>query len=264
MPVAFSQETITQQWSAALLRASLTTKLVALGFSQEAGTSGNELHFSIDAPLTSAPKDRAYIRIIVDQSSATNIKVQAWGGDGYSANSLQNQWPIFADAIGNPVNIGYGSNENFPVKICTFKSNEIALVSGIKADNNVGAFNIGFFFPATKADWWDNNAVFAFTPNDGSCYKFRSPAIVPYHVTYSDINVGSDQGASNVNVGGSRDLEKRLKLNQTVGNRNIIGQTSADFGLLGAGNLPPLNQSQIDGEFWVNLNSNCSVSLRIA
>jgi len=79
MPVAFTQETITQQWSAALLRAAITTKILSMGgWVQDAGTSGSELHFSIDAPLTSAPKDRAYLRLLVEQSTATNIKIQAW------------------------------------------------------------------------------------------------------------------------------------------------------------------------------------------
>ncbi len=265
MPVALTQETITQQWTAALLRAAITTKIIAMGgWTQEAGTSGNELHFSIDAPLTSAPKDRAYLRVSVENSTTTNIKIQAWGGDGYSANTLQNQWPIFSDSLGNSANIAYGSGENFPIKICTFKSPEIALISGVRADSNQGLFNVGFFFPMTKADWWDNNSVFGFTPSDSVCSKLRSPLIVPFHNNYSDVNIGIDQGPTNINIGGGRDLHKRLILNQSQGNRNTIGQTSADFGILGAGGLSPLSQTQIDGETWVNLNSSCSVAIRIS
>ncbi|MFB2833487.1 hypothetical protein [Floridanema evergladense] len=260
MPVAFTQEIIPQQWNAALLRSSITNKMIALGYLNES-TSENDMYFSFDLP-TAAPKDKGYLRINVSQPSGTSIKIQQWFSDAYTTNNLVNSVSSFSDTTGNSVSIGYGSNENFPIKFCTFKSPEIALLAVIRSDNNASNFNLGFVFPSVRPSWWDNNSLYGFcgAGNDYSILK----SCIANQINNNSIDISYFlQSAPNViNPGGTRDLIRRIILSSCTGGI-IVGATTTDIGIIGASGIPPLTQIQDSNQVWVNLKTNNSMAIRI-
>jgi hypothetical protein len=265
MPVAYSSEIINDTWNADKYRAILNSKLIAIGYRQEA-LSGNEAVFSIDAPLSQNPKDRAFIKYLVEQPSGNNIKIQAWQGDGNSGLSLTpNTIGISTDAnFNNAVNVNYNSNENFQIRWVTFKSDEIALVSTCRTDNNTALMSLGFLFPMTKPTWWPDTCLYAFAPNAGDIGRFRVLPGNPMNPAQHDILFNPESFPSNPNPGGTRDPLKRLVLCSTIGNA-ICGQTSSDFGIIAAGGLPHLHQHSIDGQTWISIRGgNWSLVLRVA
>lgn len=254
MPVAFEQETISQIWTAAQLRATFATKLPLLGFTQEYA-SGDDLIFSVDAP-TIAPKDRAYLRINCSQPTGNQIKIQSWAGDGYSAGNLVNISPLYTDTISGSATISYTSGESFPLKVCTFKSAEIAWIGGFRSDNSSGLFNLGFLFPSVKPSDWPNSSLYAFHPSNLNANRLRLPLVNPVHSNYSDLTFGTETGLSGINNGGTRDLIKRLVLINESGARQVCAATSTDFALIAASGLPIFSQNNFDGQVYVNLTNN--------
>lgn len=259
MPVAFTQEVISNQWTAASMRNIITNKMVGLGYLSE-GVSGDDLFFSFDLP-TAAPKDKGYIRLNITNSTATNIKIQQWFSDSYTSNNLINPTSSFTDSVGGAAIIGYSSNESFPIKFCTFKSSEIALLSLIRNDNFSGLATIGFIFPSIKATWWDNNAIYGFCGTDPTMTNLRSYGVNPMQPTYVELNLSSNLPRL-INPGGSRDLIRRILLiANNVG--YVVGATTTDLGILGADGLTPLTQSQDNNQTWVNIRGGSSLAIRI-
>lgn len=260
MPVAFTQEIINQPWTATLLRNTITTKLISLGYAQE-GISGDDLFFSIDAPLSGAPKDRAFLRVNVTNNTATNIKIQTWFGDGYAANALVNSTVGFGDTHSGPANIGYSSNESFPIRFVTFLSPEIAWLGLVRNDNNAGLANIGFVFPSVKPTWWNNASLYAFAPNSPDAVRLRCNVINPFSAAVGEISFLAEYAVTAINPGGTRDLIRRLILSSNTG--IIVGATTSDLGVLAATGLSPFSQLIADGQTWVNCRTTHSLAVRI-
>lgn len=265
MPVQFSSEIINDTWDAAKYRAALNSKLISIGYRQEAA-SGNEAVFSWDAPLSASPKDRAFLKYQIDQPTGTNIKIQLWQGDGVSGLTLTpNTIGISSDAnFNNAVNINYTSNENFPIRWVTFKSEEIAMVEAVRTDNNTGLMSAGFICPAVKPSWWNNNSLYSFAPNSNDINRFRVLPGNPLSPSQHEILFNPESFPTNLNPGGTRDLLKRLALCSATGG-GIVGLTSSDFGIIAANGLTPLSQMTLDGQTWVNVRTgNWSLAMRIA
>ncbi|MFB2980865.1 hypothetical protein [Microseira sp. BLCC-F43] len=265
MPVAFTSEIVNDTWDAAKYRAALNSKLISIGFRQETA-SGNEAVFSINAPSSEAPKDRSYLKYLVEQPSATNIKIQLWQGDGNNGLTLTpNTIGISSDAIFNTaVNINYSHNENFQIRWVTFKSDEIALVCACRSDNNTALMSLGFIFPAIKPTWWGSTSLYAFAPNGGDIGRFRVLPGNPMNPSQHDVLFNAESFPVNANPGGTRDTLKRLILSSSTGNA-ICGQTSSDLGIIAAGGLPHLHQHSIDGQTWITVRGgNWSFAVRIA
>lgn len=206
MPVAYTSEIINDTWNADKYRAILNSRLISIGYRQES-LSGNEAVFSIDAPLSVAPKDRAFLKYLVEQPSGNNIKIQTWQGDGNSGLSLTpNTIGISSDAnFNNAVNLNYGSNENFQIRWVTFRSEEIALVSSCRTDNNTALMSVGFIFPAMKPSWWPNSSLYAFAPNSADVGRFRVLPGNPLFPLHHDILFNPEAFPANPNPGGTRD-----------------------------------------------------------
>ena len=255
MPVAFTSEIINDVWDATKYRAMLTSKLISIGYTQES-TSGNEAVFSWDAPLSSSPKDKAYLKYLIDQPTGTTIKIQLWQGDGSSGVTLTpNTIGISSDnTFNNAVSVNYGSNENFPIKWITFKSQEIALVCTVRPDNNVGLCSAGFICPAIKPSWWPTTSLYSFAPNGADIARFRILPGNPLSPNYSDASFNPEYFPLNQNPGGTRDLLKRITLCSATSG-GIIGMTSSDFGILASNGLNPLSQVTLDQQIWVNIRS---------
>ncbi|MFB2983394.1 hypothetical protein [Microseira sp. BLCC-F43] len=88
MPVGFKEEIVADNWNADKFRSALVSRLINVGYSQVVA-AGNDLIFSIKAPNSSTQKDSALLRLLVEQSSGTNIKTQVWQGDEVNGNNLQ-------------------------------------------------------------------------------------------------------------------------------------------------------------------------------
>ncbi|GET42993.1 hypothetical protein [Microseira wollei] len=265
IPVQFSSEIINEIWDAVKYRAVLNSKLISIGYRQEAA-SGNEAVFSWDAPLSASPKDRAFLKYLVEQPSATNIKVQLWQGDGVSRTTLTpNTIGISRDAnFNNAVNINYSSNENFPIRWATFQSQEMAMVVAVRPDNNAGLCSAGFLCPAVKPTWWSNNSLYAFAPNGNDISRFRVLPGNPLSPNQQDIVFNPELFPTNFNPGGTRDLLKRLALCSSTQSW-VVGFTSSDFGIIASNGLNSLSQLTIDGQTWVNVRTNAwSFAVRIA
>ena len=253
MPVQFSSEILNDTWDATKYRATLNSKLISIGYRQEA-SSGNEAVFSWDAPLSASPKDRAFLKYQIDQPSGTSIKVQLWQGDGVSGLTLTpNTIGISSDVnFNNAVNVNYNSNENFPIRWVTFKSEEVAMVVAVRPDNNAGLMSAGFICPAVKPSWWNNNSLYSFAPNGNDISRFRVLPGNPLSPSHHDIGFNPEFFPTNPNPGGTRDPLKRLVLCSATSG-GICGQTSSDFGIIAANGLPPLFQNSIDGQQWINV-----------
>ncbi len=260
MPVAFTQEIISQQWNAALLRSVVTNKMIALGYLSE-GATGDDLFFSLDVPTT-APKDKGFIRLNIGNNTATNIRMQQWFSDSYTANALTNPVISFNDAVSGSANIGYGSNEIFPIRFCTFKSSEIAALSLMRSDNNAGLATVGFLFPSVRASWWDNNSMYAFCGGDATFNSLRCYAVNQLSNGQVDLTFQPASAPSNINPGGTRDLIRRIIVSAS-GSGIVVGASSTDLGVIGAANLNALTQIQDQGQTWVNIRSGSSLAVRI-
>lgn len=251
MPVAFTSEIISDTWDAAKFRSILSSKLIGIGYRQE-NASGAELIFSWDAPLSPAPKDRAFLRVLTENPNATTIKIQAWQGDGSSGTTLTNSTSIFTDAISGAAVINYGAAENFPIRWVTFQSGEIAIVAAMRTDSSQGFYALGFLSPSTKASWWPSNCLYGFAPNALDCSRFRCLSGNPFTPGFQDLLFNPEAFALGANPGGSRDIVKRAIL--CAGNGGgVVGITSSDFGVMAASGLAPLTQTSLDGQTWVNL-----------
>lgn len=265
MPVAYTSEIVNDTWDASKYRASLNGKLISIGYRQEAA-SANEAVFSWDVPLSPAPKDRAFLKYLIEQPSGTSIKVQLWQGDGASGLTLTpNSIGISTDAnFNSAVNINYGSSENFPIRWVTFQSQEIAMVAAVRADNNVGLMLAGFLCPAIKPNWWPHTSLYAFAPSSNDINRFRVLPGNPLSPNHHDIPFSPEWFPANLNPGGTRDLLKRLVLCSTT-TSGIVGVTSSDLGIVAANGLNPLSQLTIDGQTWINIRGgNWSFAVRIA
>lgn len=265
MPVAYTSQIITDTWDATKYRATLNSKLIAVGFTQDA-VSGNEAVFSWDAPLSPAPKDRAYLKYLIEQPSGTNIKIQLWQGDGASGLTLTpNTIGISSDAnFNNAVNVNYGSNENFPLRWVTFQSAEIAMVAAFRPDNNAGQAIAGFLCPSVKPTWWPNSSLYAFAPSGNDLARLRILPGNPFSPNHHLMLYSPEYFPSGLNPGGTRDLLRRLILCSET-SLGIAGFTSSDFGILAASGLNPLAQVNLDGQTWTNLRSGSwSFAVRIA
>lgn len=265
MPVSFTSEIVNDTWNAAKYRGILNGKLISIGFRQEA-TSGDEAVFSWDAPLSGSPKDRAFLKYLIEQPSAGNIKIQLWQGDGASGLTLApNTTGISTDAnFNNAVNINYLAGENFPIKWVTFQSQEIAMVVAVRSDNNVGLMSAGFLCPSIKPNWWGNACLYAFAPSGNQVTGFRVLPGNGLSPNQHDLTFSQDWFPGNINPGGTRDLLKRLVLCSATGN-GVVGLTSSDFGIIAANGLNPLSQLTIDGQTWINIRGGgWSFAMRIA
>lgn len=265
MPVSYTSQIINDTWDATKYRATLNSKLIQVGFQQEA-TSGNEAIFSWDAPNSPAPKDRAYLKYLIEQPSGTSIKVQLFQGDGNAGLTLTpNTIGISSDlTFNNAVNVNYGSGENFPLRWVTFQSAEIAMVVAIRPDNNAGLMSAGFICPSVKPTWWPNSSLYAFAPASSDIARFRVLPGNPLSPAHTDMVFNPESFTQGFNPGGTRDLLKRLALvSQT--NTGVIGFTSSDFGILSASGLNPLSQLTLDGQTWMNVRAGSwSFAVRIA
>ncbi len=264
MPAAFTSEIITDTWDATKYRATLNSKLIQIGYRQEA-SSGGEGIFSWDSPLSVAPKDRAFLKYLVEQPSGTTIKIQLWQGDGVSGTTLTpNTIGISSDAnFNNAVNLNYGAGENFPLRWVTFKSEEIALVCAIRPDNQSALISAGFLCPAVKPSWWSNNSLYAFAPSSSDIGRFRVLPGNPLSPSFHDIVLNPESFPTSINPGGTRDILRRAILVSATG-LGVVGLTSSDFGIMAAAGLNPLSQVTLSGQTWVNIRgNNWSFAVRI-
>jgi hypothetical protein len=265
MPVSFTSEIINDTWDASKYRATLNSKLISIGYRQE-NTFDSEAVFSWNAPLSLSPKDRAYLKYLVQQPSGTTIKIQLWQGDGNSGLTLTpNTIGISSDAnFNNAVNLNYNSKENFAIRWVTFQSEEIAMVVSVRPDNNAGLMSAGFICPSIKPAWWDNTSLYAFAPNSNDCSRFRVLPGNPLAPSYHDIVFNPESFATNINPGGTRDLIKRLVLNSAT-SLGVVGLTSSDFGILASNGLSHLSQLTLNGQTWINLRGGSwSFAVRVA
>lgn len=265
MPVSITNEIIQDTWDASKFRAALASKLLSVGYIQEA-TSGSESIFRINAPNSPSPKDRAYLRTLIEQPSGNSIKLQCWMGDGISGLTLTpNTIPIFADqTFNNALFLNYNGGENFPIRWVTFNSTELKLVAGYRSDNNAALFSFGYLFPSVKPVWWPNTCLYGFavTRDAGS---FRVIPGNPFSTNYVDLVFNPTFFPSNTNPGGTRDIVKRLILCPSAGD-GVAGLTSSDLGVIAANGLGILAQPPTsEGQTWMNLRSGAwSLAVRIA
>ncbi|MFB2970385.1 hypothetical protein ACE1CD_15535 [Aerosakkonema sp. BLCC-F183] len=260
MPVKRTENIVVDVWNADKFRAALVSALIALGYKQVAG-SGNDLIFSIAAPLSKPPKDQAYLRVLVEQLSVTNIRTQVWQGDGVNQNTLLNSAPIMVEAVGNANIIGYGSGESFPIKFVAFDSAEVKLVCWMRSDNQQSIGNAGFIFPSMKSESWPDNSLFAFAATHVDFGALRCLPGNPYGPGWQDFSPYHEGFPNNVNFGGNRDILKRLIVSREGG---IAGQTSPDIGILAAGGMGQLAEYESGGEVWVNIRNARSLAFRVA
>lgn len=265
MPAQYSSEIINDTWNADKYRAFLNSKLISIGYRQEAA-AGNEAVFSIDAPQSGPPKDRAYLKYLVEQPNSTTIKVQLWQGDGSNGLTLfPNTIGIATDAnFNNAINVTYGANENFQLRWVTFKSDEIALVGAVRSDNNAGLMTAGFIFPSVKPAWWGSTSLYAFAPSNSESGRFRILPGNPLSPNHHEIAFNPEHFPSSPNPGGTRDLLRRLVFCSTLGNA-ICGMTSSDGGIIACSGLPHFFQHEISGQTWISIRGgNWSPAVRIA
>lgn len=262
MPVAFTQEILSSSsLTSTLFRSWISTKLIAIGYTKVYET-GDDLYFSIDAPLSGSPKDLAFLRVNVSQPSGTSIKIQLWAGDGFASNQLQNPTPCYTDTFAGSPAFAWGSGENVNIKLCTFKSAEIAWLGGFRSDNSQGLFNIGFIFPVLKPPAWTNNFLFAFAPRGAGANSFVCPSINPIMSGNTEIYFGLQATPSNPDISGERPLIKRLLL-VSAANPQIVGQTSTDLAMLASNNLSPFQEYVRDGQTFVNTCNNAAPCLAV-
>ncbi|MFB2979682.1 hypothetical protein [Microseira sp. BLCC-F43] len=264
MPVATNIEIINDTWNADKFRATLASKLLSIGYAQEAA-SGNEAVFRINAPNSSTVKPRAFLRTVVEQSG-NSIKFQAWMGDGASQLTLTpNAVPLFAaQTFNNALFINYNSDENFSIKWITFSSSEVALVCGCRPDNNTSLFSVGFLFPIVKPAWWPATALYAFGASNRDIPHFRLLPGNPFSPNYVDLSFHLANQPSGFNPGGRPDVNRRIILCSSVGS-GFVGLTSTDFGTIAASGLPQLSLNSDSGQNWVNIRGGSwSFAIRVA
>lgn len=265
MPVAFTQEILSSGGlTSTVLRSWISTKLASIGYTKIYET-GDDLYFSIDAPLSGSPKDLAYLRLNISQPSGTSIKCQMHIGDGFASNSLQNASPCYTDAfVGSPL-FSWGSGENVNIKFLTFKSPEIAWVGLFRSDNNQSIVNIGFVFPVVKPPTWNDNFLFAFAPKGANANSLTSPAVNPISSGATEVYFGLQSTPYNPDVSGERPLIKRLLLSSSA-NPQIVGQSSPDLAILASNSLSPFQEYIRDGQTFINISNNAApcFAVRIA
>ncbi|XWK89453.1 MAG: hypothetical protein U7127_05145 [Phormidium sp.] len=260
MPIQFKEEIIADTWNADKFRSALVSRLIAIGFAQVGG-SGNDLIFSVKAPNSSTTKAEANLRVLVEQSSGTNIKTQIWQGDGVNGNTLLNPTSVMSDPHNTTNNISYGANESFTVKFVSLSSPEVKAVLWQRSDNQYGLGNAGFIFPSKKSQWWPETSLFAFASANSDLNGLRCLPGNSYGPGHADFSFFPEGFPNNVNFGGTRDLIKRIIICKDGG---VAAETSPDIGVLAAGGMGQLAQHEINGEVWVNVRNARSIAFRIA
>jgi len=260
MPINFTQEIISQVWSSGTLRSVLTTKLVSIGYTLEE-SSGDDLFFSFDAPLSGAPKDRIFLRVKIESNTATNLKIQSWFGDGINGTTLLNQTNSFNDNQSGAANIGFNANESFPIRFCSFSSQEVRVIGFLRNDNNSGLSILGFFFPLVKPAWWSSASIYGFAAGSSDCNSLRGCILNPVSPSAPEISYNLGCQINAINPGGGRDVVPRPILSCSAG--FILGQFSSDVGILAANGLSPFSQHNQGAEAWLPLKSGSSLALRI-
>jgi hypothetical protein len=260
MPVQFKEEIITDVWNADKFRAALVSRLISVGFSQVAG-AGNDLIFSVKAANSSTEKESAFLRLLVEQSTGTNIKTQLWQGDGINGNTLINSASVMSDPHQSTNNIGYGASESFPIKFVSLSSPEVKLVAWQRSDNQAGLGTAGFIFPSKKSQWWPSSSLFAFAATSWDLNGLRCLPGNSYGPAFADFSFYPEGFPNNVNFGGTRDLVKRIIICKDGG---VAAETSPDIGVLAAGGMGQLGQHEINGEVWLNVRNARSIAFRIA
>lgn len=265
MPVAITNQIINDAWNASKFRAMLASRLLSIGYVQEA-TSGDESIFRINAPNSPSPKDRAYLKTLIEQPSGNSIKMQCWMGDGISGMTLTpNTIPIFADqTFNNALFLNYTGGENFPIRWVTFDSTELKLVAGFRSDNNSSLFTFGYLFPAIKPNWWPNTCLYGFGVTRDAA-NFRVIPGNPYSPDSIQLQYNPTSFPNNMNPGGTRDIVKRLIICPSNGD-GVAGLTSSDLGIIAANGLGILAQPPTsEGQTWMNVRNNAwSLAVRIA
>jgi len=260
MPVKRTENLTVDTWNADKFRGALVSSLIGLGYKQVSG-SGNDLIFSIATLNSKPPKNQAYLRVLVEQTTGTNIRTQVWQGDAINGNTLVNAAPVMAETAGTSNNIGYGSGESFPIKLVCFDSPEVKLVAWMRSDNQWGIGNAGFIFPAQKNELWPDNSLFAFAGNHVDAGGLRCLSGNPYGPGWQDFSPFHEGFPNGVNFGGKRDILKRLLVTRDGG---IAGITSPDIGILAASGLGQLAEYEDNGEVWVNIRNARSIAFRVA
>lgn len=259
MPVKRTESIVVDTWNADKFRGALVSRLIGLGYKQVGG-AGNDLIFSIAAPLSKPPKDQAYLRVLVEQTSATNIRTQVWQGDGVNQNTLLNSAPIMSETAGTGNNIGFAAGESFGIKFVCFDSNEVKLVCWMRSDNQYALGNAGFIFPSMKSEAWPDNSLFAFAGHHVDMGALRCLAGNPYGPGWQDFSLFHEGFPNGVNFAGNRDILKRLIITREGG---IAAQTSPDIGTLAAAGMGHLAEYESDGEVWVNVRNGRSLAFRV-
>ncbi|MFB2983393.1 hypothetical protein [Microseira sp. BLCC-F43] len=166
-----------------------------------------------------------------------------------------------SDAHGSTNNIGYGSNESFPIKFVSLSSPEVKLVAWHRADNQQGLGNAGFIFPAKKSQWWNETSLFAFAATGTDVNSLRCLPGNSYGPSFADFSFFPEGFPNGVNFGGTRDLVKRIICSRDGG---VAAESSSDIGVLAAGGMGQLAQHEINSEVWVNIRNARSIAFRIA
>lgn len=262
MPIQFKEEIISDTWNADKFRAALVSRLISISYEQVAGT-GNNLIFSVSATNSSAEKKSAFLRLLVEQSSATEIKTQAWQGDGVSYGIKDNTLLNSANIIVDPQSsiISSAGSEPFTIKFVSLSSPEVKLVAWHRSDNEAGLGAIGFVFPSKKSQWWPASSLFAFAPTSRDFAGLRCVPGNPYIPTPADVSFFPEGFPNGTNFGGTRDLIKRLIICKEGG---VAAETSPDIGVLAASGMGQLAQHEVNGEVWLSIRNARSIAFRIA
>lgn len=248
MPISYTTRTIADTWTASKLLVQIDSLLKAIGFNVVAPNI-----YSVTAPVLVAPKDKAFIRVDITQTTATQIRFQVNMGDGVAGTALTNNAPL------SDKTLNYGTNELFSLRFVTLNSAEVKLVAWYRKEH--GAIGIiGIIFPSIKPEYWPNNALYALGGVNDQMLPLRFAAGSPLGAGNQDCNyIGSFPASEN--PAGYRDIIKRLIIPHSAA---IAGQTGADIGFIAAGGLGMLAEYETMGEVWLNIRDSSSISFRIA